>query len=80
MGCSEWIQDLVKDGTGKVPDILILCGYSEAEWGVSEGSSISSGIKHDLCYIHTPRDCEWDQERDQDQWVLIYYAEIFTLI
>ena len=60
MGCSEWIQDLVKDGTGKDPDILILCGYSEAEWGVSEGSSISSGIEHDLCYIRTPRDCEWD--------------------
>ena len=34
--------------------------------------------KWDLLYIHTAR--EQDRERDRNQWVLIYDAEMFTLV
>ena len=35
-----------------------------------------------LWYIHTAQDQDWkrDREWDQDRWVLIYDAEMFTLV
>ena len=35
-----------------------------------------------LWYIHTAQDQDWkrDREWEQDQWVLIYDAEMFTVV